>query len=102
MYVVEGDGIVEVPRVGLTRTGDDTSGFAWCLGAEHGVEVPGGDVSLLDNHDVDWRLFPVDDAGCVYRLAHANGDWWTSPTPGLPVSRDREIAPGRSWVSVEL
>lgn len=64
--------------------------------------VPAGEVRLLDNHEVDWRLFPISEDGCAYRLEPANGDWWTSPTRAIPVMRESELAPMRSWLTVAL
>lgn len=104
VYVATHTRLVELPRVALLRSGDETAGWAFCVGepSPSASRVRPGEVRLLDNHDVDWRLFPIGEDGCAYRLEHANGEWWTSSTRAIPVKRESELAPGRSWLTVTL
>lgn len=87
----------------LTRTGDDTAGWTYCVRAG-GPAAPSvtGPVRMLDVHDVDWRVFPVGADGCVYRLQRTGGGWWTSPSTAIPVTRESELAAGRSWLTADL
>ncbi len=104
VYVAEGASLTLLAPVAMQRTGDDTAGWRFCLAADGpaGASVPPGDVRLLDNHDVDWRLFPVGADGCMYTLQHGNGEWWTSPSTAILVTRSSELAAGRSWLQVHL
>lgn len=105
VFVTQGDALAPLAASALERRGDDTNGWSFCIPADAppaAVTVPAGELQLLDNHDVDWRLFPVDADGCAYALQHANGEWWTSPSKAIPVEKDHELAPGRSWLKVTL
>ncbi len=106
VFVADGEAMLPLPPSTLERRGDDTAGWAFCVPAEPvdatPVSVVAGEVELLDNHDVDWRLFPVGADGCAYALQHANGDWWTSPSTAIVLEKERELAPGRSWLKVTL
>jgi len=107
VFVAAGEALAPLAISALERRGDTTNGWSFCVPADtppapDAVTVSAGEVQLLDNHDVDWRLFPVDADGCAYALQHANGEWWTSPSKAIPLEKERELAPGRSWLKVTL
>ena len=103
VYVVAGSNFVVPPSAALTRSGDDVAGWKFCFsGKDAGTPTVASPLRMLDNHDVDWRLFAVDAEGCAYQLQHGNGEWWTSPSKGIPVTRESELAPGREWLTVDL
>ncbi len=103
VYVQRGDALLALTSAALTRTGDETTGWKFCFpDAGEPVTAAPGALTLLDNHEVDWRLFALDADRCAYELQHGNGEWWTSPSKGIPVTRERELAPGRDWLSVTL
>lgn len=104
VYVADGPALDALSPAVLERRGDETTGWTFCFrdAGEGARSTAAGDLRLLDIHDVDWRLFPAGSDGCVYSLQHANGEWWTSPSVAIPVRKDSELAPGRSWVTVTL
>ncbi len=103
VYALVDDRLTEVPRVTVSRRPGEGGGSAWCVDADAvGLKASAGPLRLLDNHDVDWRLFSVPADGCPYRVQPGDGAYWTSPTPGIAVARGSEVAPGRSWVDVTL
>jgi hypothetical protein len=103
VYVVSGAGFVAPSDSPLTRSGDDLTGWKFCFaGKDSEAPTFASPLRMLDNHEVDWRLFAVDTEGCAYQLQHGNGEWWTSPSKGIPVTRESELAPGRDWLTVDL
>ena len=103
VYVVAGSGFVVPPEAPLTRSGDDVAGWKFCFNDKAATTpMVVSPLRMLDNHEVDWRLFTVDAEGCAYYLQPGNGEWWTSPSKGIPVTRESELAPGRHWLTVDL
>lgn len=91
------------PAVGLVRSGDDTSGYSWCLPKQDPpAALPAGTLKLLDNHVSEWRLYRMDEKGCVYRLTPTPGGFWEYASDPVPVTRLEPFAPGRDWLTVEL
>lgn len=103
VYLQGADAFVVPVSAPLTRTGSDAAGWSWCV-ASGGAAAPAvsGPVRMLDVHDVDWRLFPVDADGCVYRLKPTSGGWWTSPSTAVAVTKASELAAGRTWLTADL
>lgn len=104
VFVLLGGRYVPLPPGPLRRTGDDKAGFRWCFDPQKGapLEVPAGELSLLDNHVADWRVFKLDAEGCAYRLAPGSGDYWSDTVEKVEVSREAPLAEGRDRLTLTL
>lgn len=92
-----------LPEAPFVRTAAATE-QRWCMDATQGepVGVASGEVRLLDNHGVDWRLYKLDADGCAYRLTKSGGDHWTFTAERVTPRDIAPRGPGRDWVTLDL
>ena len=57
--------------------------------------------AMLDVHSFDWRLYPLDTAGCALILHTTDGRYWQPNATGVDVPHT-ELAPGYRHVRPEL
>ncbi len=68
-----------VPSPGLVRTATPTE-QRFCVPAEAVLPVAPAGTALFDVHDVEWRLYRLDEDGCALRLSTRDGGTYWSPT----------------------
>lgn len=104
VFVLLGQAYVPLPPGPLRRLGDEKSGWRWCFDTRKGapLDVPAGDLSLLDNHVADWRVLKLDAEGCAYRLSPGSGDYWTDTVERVEVVREAPLAEGRDRLKLTL
>lgn len=101
LYLVRPGNVSPLPTAVLVHTASPTE-ERWCLGDAVPTEVSAGKVVLFDVHDVEFRIYRLDDEGCAFRMKPGQASYWSWSADRVTEASRETITTGRDKVTLDL